>query len=74
MTAEELERVFDRFYRAPSGSAAAHGTGLGLSIVKSLVDLHGGAIDVASEPGRGTDVPRAASRPRSAEPRGPASR
>jgi signal transduction histidine kinase/DNA-binding NarL/FixJ family response regulator len=55
MTAEETERVFDRFYRAPSGTAAAAGTGLGLSIVKSLVDLHGGAIEVTSEPGRGSE-------------------
>jgi signal transduction histidine kinase len=55
MTAEEIERVFDRFYRAPSGTAAASGTGLGLSIVKSLVELHGGAIEVVSEPGRGSE-------------------
>jgi signal transduction histidine kinase len=54
MTAEETERVFDRFYRARSGSATAPGTGLGLSIVKSLVDLQGGEIEVESEPGRGT--------------------
>jgi hypothetical protein len=53
MTAEEIERVFDRFYRAPNGTAAAHGTGLGLSIVESLVALHGGVIEVHSEPGRG---------------------
>ncbi len=54
MTAEETERVFDRFYRAHSGGATAPGTGLGLSIVKSLVELHEGEIEVESEPGRGT--------------------
>lgn len=53
MSASEAPRIFDRFYRAPSGTAAA-GTGLGLSIVKSLVDLHGGEIDVTSRPGVGT--------------------
>jgi signal transduction histidine kinase len=55
MSAEEIERVFDRFYRAPNGTAAASGTGLGLSIVNSLVELHGGAIEVVSHPGRGSE-------------------
>ncbi|QEC47171.1 HAMP domain-containing protein [Baekduia soli] len=49
----ELEHVFERFSRG-SGSTGTPGTGLGLSIVKSLVDLHGGTIDVASTPGEGT--------------------
>ncbi len=54
MTREETERIFDRFYRAGNRSGSNPGTGLGLSIVKSLVDLHGGQIDVESEPGLGT--------------------
>ncbi|MFZ0040743.1 MAG: ATP-binding protein, partial [Solirubrobacteraceae bacterium] len=54
MTPEEIDHVFDRFYRAPSGSAAAPGTGLGLSIVSSLVELHHGRVEIESEPGRGT--------------------
>src|SRR3954452_23185995 len=53
MTPAELEHVFERFSRG-SGSTGTPGTGLGLSIVKSLVDLHGGTIDVASTPGEGT--------------------
>ena len=53
MAPEELEHVFDRFYRGADGRTAP-GTGLGLSIVKSLVDLHGGSIEVESEVGKGS--------------------
>ncbi len=49
----EVDRVFDRFYRG-AGQTRGGGTGLGLSIVKSLVDAHGGTIEVHSAPGRGT--------------------
>ena len=54
MSAEDVRRVFDRFYRGTSDERKSPGTGLGLAIVKSLVDMHGGSVDVASEPGRGT--------------------
>ncbi|MBW3608800.1 MAG: HAMP domain-containing protein [Actinobacteria bacterium] len=51
---EEVRRLFDRFFRGSADGRKSAGTGLGLAIVKSLVDLHGGSIDVDSEPGRGT--------------------
>lgn len=54
MTAEEAARAFDRFYRGGDGSAGSQGTGLGLSIVKALVELHGGQIEVETEPGQGS--------------------
>jgi signal transduction histidine kinase len=51
---EELEHVFDRFWRAQSGETQeVGGTGLGLAIAKSLVELHGGAISANSTPGKG---------------------
>jgi signal transduction histidine kinase len=51
---EELQHVFDRFWRAESGETqSVGGTGLGLAIAKSLVELHGGAITANSVPGEG---------------------
>jgi len=54
MSAEDARRIFDRFHRGSADERKSPGTGLGLAIVKSLVDLHGGSIDVISELGRGT--------------------
>ncbi len=51
--AEHLPRVFDRFYRADS-ARSSEGVGLGLALVKSIMDLHGGAAGIESQPGRGT--------------------
>ena len=50
---DQLEHVFDRFWRAESGETQSGGTGLGLAIAKSLVELHGGAISATSSPGEG---------------------
>jgi signal transduction histidine kinase len=49
-------RVFERFYRGDPTHPAAAGTGLGLSIVAAIARAHGGTVDFASTPGRGTTV------------------
>ncbi len=60
-----LPHVFEPYYRAPDAPARARGAGLGLAVVKTLVDAHGGRIDIDSAPGVGTRVcmvfPRAVS-------------
>jgi signal transduction histidine kinase len=45
-------RVFEKFERG----ARQSGAGLGLSLVKSLIELHGGAVTIDSTPGRGTKI------------------
>ncbi|MEO6995096.1 MAG: ATP-binding protein, partial [Lacunisphaera sp.] len=60
ISAEDLPHVFERFYQAANeerdSSAPNPGFGLGLAIVKSIMDLHAGAVSVASTPGRGTTI------------------
>jgi signal transduction histidine kinase len=51
----EQPLVFDRFFRGTNvGEARASGSGLGLAIVRSIVEMHGGTITVASAIGRGS--------------------
>ncbi len=54
INAEELTRVFERFYRADAARAGGGGAGLGLAIAKEIVEAHGSSIEVHSEPGTGT--------------------
>jgi signal transduction histidine kinase len=52
LSAEQLERLFDRFYRIDSSrSSETGGSGLGLAIAKSIVESHGGRIWAESEQG-----------------------
>ncbi len=52
IAAEDLPRVFDRFYRAP-GARARPGSGLGLAIVRQMAEAHGGTVHATNDPGRG---------------------
>jgi two-component system sensor histidine kinase BaeS len=55
ISAEDLPRVFDRFWRAEkSRSRQTGGSGLGLSIVRKLAEAHGGTVSAASTPGAGS--------------------
>jgi two-component system sensor histidine kinase SenX3 len=53
--AADLERLFERFYRADA-ARTSRGTGLGLAIVKHIVTSAGGTVDARSRPGRGLTV------------------
>ena len=55
MTPEQLDRMFEKFYRADS-SGAIQGTGLGMAIIKSIIEQHGGSIEIESKYGKGTKV------------------
>jgi two-component system phosphate regulon sensor histidine kinase PhoR len=55
LSAEDCQRVFEKFYRVKKDREMASGTGLGLALVKHIVeDVHGGRIEVISELGRGS--------------------
>ena len=52
---QDMTRIFERFYKVDkSRSEHVKGVGLGLNLAKNIVELHGGEISVASEPGQFT--------------------
>jgi signal transduction histidine kinase len=55
LTERDRARVFERYYRSPENSKDVSGTGIGLAIARDIVRAHGGAVDVESGPGMGTE-------------------
>lgn len=67
---EDMNRIFDRFYRSDVARNRSHGgAGLGLSLVKSIVRAHGGTVDVDSTPGQGSTFTVSLPRVPSPQPR-----
>lgn len=57
VAAEDLPRLFERFFRGRASQARTHeGSGIGLSLVQELVKLHGGSIEARSQVGIGTTI------------------
>ena len=63
MSAEETDKLFERYYRGTNTQANTEGTGLGMAIAHQIIEIHGGGLAVESELGKGTritiDFPRA---------------
>jgi signal transduction histidine kinase len=53
---EDINYIFDKFYRAHGSGHEKNSSGIGLNIVKTLVELHGGKINAESIKGQGTKI------------------
>jgi two-component system, OmpR family, sensor histidine kinase BaeS len=53
--AEDLPRIFDRFWRGRNASGTS-GSGIGLAVAAELARAHGGELTATSQPGQGTQL------------------
>jgi two-component system sensor histidine kinase KdpD len=53
---DEIERIFDKFYRGRRGRDKADGTGMGLAIAKGIIEAHGGKIHAENRAGGGAAI------------------
>lgn len=53
---EDLNNIFDRYYRGVNKSSASKGSGLGMAIAKEVINWHKGKINIESEVGKGSKV------------------
>ena len=72
LSAEELQRVFERFYRAPGRPRRSTGSGIGLTIARGIARGHGGDV-IASSPGPGRGASFTLTLPRRSHTRVPTS-
>jgi signal transduction histidine kinase len=56
ITPGEQANIFDKFQRGSNSEQAPHGVGLGLALVRSFIEVHGGSVELESEPDKGTTV------------------
>jgi two-component system sensor histidine kinase KdpD len=56
IAADEIERIFEKFFRGRRGRDKAEGTGMGLAIAKGIIEAHGGKIHAENRPGGGAAI------------------
>ncbi len=54
--ADEIERIFEKFYRGRRGRTKVEGTGMGLAIAKGIIEAHGGKIHAENRVGGGAVI------------------
>ena len=56
ISAEDLPKIWNRFFRADASRSETEGFGLGLALVKNIAEIHGAECDAKSEIGKFTEI------------------